>query len=500
MILSHNSQDSSSPSNLPEYSKPAEILPNYVSSINYYGLALIKTEFNTPYHYNGTNRSWRPVLLHMNSTQLKIYSINGDKKLKELILNLYFELNNLNQLTIDVNTEFRNKNGFNFSSTNSCNNELNDLFAGDAYGCNINTFDPNKNSSVLNQTSFDKLKTKLKNNKNQKILSNIKSYYEILKDNQLLFEANDEKTETFNKFKGSLLHSYSLTNLQIGEAPSLNQLISAMYKEDNNNSSILNQTSSLVKYKNCLRLRIEYKQILLQFWSFNSMINWFRNLSIGKDLSTPLELRTVTKLKSIPSRYSNRNNALLAATAAAACHGRGSFSSTSQSFTEEVDLARSSLLTHKDYDSDIMSSTSSLIEQDSIFDNRRESITSTSTTTSNEELNSKSPQYITINGYEFFTKDFSYSPIEKQYISNCIPDLNSYDRWNGKLCTISNVENFLKDERNFKNNKDVFISYTTLNDLVLGFDKKFLNQSHNKLYTTRTFLIHQSGLVGIAQD
>ncbi|KAI5962184.1 uncharacterized protein KGF55_003260 [Candida pseudojiufengensis] len=487
----------------PEYSKSSEILPNYNSSLNYYGLAILKIEFNTPYHYNNSNRSWKPVLLHMNSTQLNIYNLKCDKKLKDLIINLYFELNNLNQLTIDVNNEFKIKNGIDFNSfSNLNNNDLDDIFAGDAYGGNnINLLDSNNNgffsssssSSLLNQTNFDKFKTKIKNNKNKKILSNISQYYDILKDNRLLFEASDNETSTFKNLKGTLLNSYSLNNLQIGEAPSLNQLISAMYKEDTNLSSSI-QTSSLVKYKNCLRLRIEYKQILLQFWSFNSMINWFRNLSIGKDLSLPLEFRTITKLKSIPSRYSNRNNALLAATAAAANHGRYSISSSS----DEVHEERSHFLSFKDsVNSDIFSSTTS-IEEDSIFENRRESINSatSSTTSSSLEISKSIPQHITINNYDFITQDFKYSTIEKQYISNCIPDLNSFDKWNGKLCTISNVEFFIKDDKNL-NEKDLFVSYAFLNDLVLSFDKKFQNQSIKKPSSTKTFLIHQSGLVGV---
>ncbi|KAI5958781.1 hypothetical protein KGF57_002215 [Candida theae] len=474
-------------STLPGYTLSSETLPNYSSSLNFYGLALLKTEFLTPYQYNNGNRSWKPVLLHMNSTQLNIYNINADKKLQDLLINLYFELNNLNQLTIDLNTEYKKNNGIDFSSNQV---DLSDVFSGDAYG------GLEGNKSMFSESKFGKLKNKLKTQKNQKILATISQYYDILKDNQLLFEptSGDIKGTTFEKYKGSLLHSYSLSHLQVGEAPSLNQLISAMYKEDQSSST--SNISSLVKYKNSLRLRIEYKQILLQFWSFHCMISWFRNLSIGKDLSLPLELRTVTKLKSIPSRYTSRNNALLAATAAAASYGRRNHQNAEASIMEdESALFGSNHLHHKDADSDVFSTD---CEDDSIFDNvqqnpRRGSATSSIST-------STDIGYVTINDFKFVSKDNVYTPVEKQYISNCIPDLNSFDKWSGRLITVSNADYFVRDERNYTNKDDVFISYNALSDLVQSFDRKFSQlHQHNKLSSTRTFLIHQSGLVGIAQ-
>ena len=474
-------------STLPEYTTSSETLPTYTSSINFYGLALLKTEFLTPYQYNNGNRSWKPVLLHMNSTQLNMYNINGEKKLQDLLINLYFELNNLNQLTIDVNTEYKKNNGMDFNLNQV---DLNDIFSGDAYG------GLEGNKSMFSESKFGKLKNKFKTQKNHKILSTITNYYDILKDNQLLFEptSGDIKGTTFEKLKGSLLHSYSLAHLQVGEAPSLNQLISAMYKEDHSSST--SNISSLVKYKNSLRLRIEYKQVLLQFWSFHGMISWFRNLSIGRDLSLPLELRTVSKLKSIPSRYSSRNNALLAATAAAS-YGRGRHHSTeAAAASDEHAMFRASQLTHKELDSDVISTDG---EDESIFDNvqqqvRRESATSSITS-------SDDTGYVTINDFKFVSRENEYTTVEKQYISNCVPDLNSFDKWNGRLITISNAEFFVRDERNYKNKDDVFISYSALGDLVQLYDRKFSNlHQPDKISSTRTFLIHQSGLVGIAQE
>lgn len=474
-------------STLPEYTSRNELLPKYTSSINLHGFALLKIEFLTPYQCNNGNRSWKPVLLQINSTQLNIYNINADKKLKELLVILYFELNSLKQLTADINTEYKKNNGVDFNSSQS---EPDDFFSEDAYA-GIRKDNP------FSESKFGKLKNKFKTQKNHKILSTITNYYDILKDNQLLFEptSGDIKGTTFEKLKGSLLHSYSLAHLQVGEAPSLNQLISAMYKEDHSSST--SNISSLVKYKNSLRLRIEYKQVLLQFWSFHGMISWFRNLSIGRDLSLPLELRTVSKLKSIPSRYSSRNNALLAATAAAASYGRGRHHSTeAAAASDEHAMFRASQLTHKELDSDVISTDG---EDESIFDNvqqqvRRESATSSITS-------SDDTGYVTINDFKFVSRENEYTTVEKQYISNCVPDLNSFDKWNGRLITISNAEFFVRDERNYKNKDDVFISYSALGDLVQLYDRKFSNlHQPDKISSTRTFLIHQSGLVGIAQE
>ena len=534
---------------LPAYSAPLDQLPQYEPSINFQGMALIKTEFITPYQANTGTRAWKPVILQMNSTQLQIYNINVDKKLQDIIVNLYFELNSLNQLTIDLNAEYKkNNNGVDFDfHRNSADAEyLDDLFSGDAYGSG-GPVDGCK--SIFNESKFSKLCNKIKTQKTQKTMAHIKDYYHILKDNQLLFEpslnAGTTATATataknFDKYKGQLLHCYSLANLHVGEAPSLNQLISAMYKEDQSSSPSNN--SSLVKYKNTLRLRIEYKQILLQFWSFHAMVSWFRSLMIGKDLSQPLESRTVTKLKSIPSRFSSRNNALLAATAAAASYGqrnrssggsrsrnrsrsRGNISSEVVEEPTEIEDVYSNptnqYLAHKEDNTNMNNNnnnnnaSSAESTHSSVFE--RESRSSSSSITSSSASSSSSLfstsdssdiGLVTIHNYKFVSKDNVYTTVEKQYISNCLPDLNSFDKWSGKLVTISNADHFIRDERSYKNKNDVFISYSALGDLVNLYDKKFQQLESNslglhaknsgKLCTTRTFLIHQDGLVAVA--
>ncbi|EMG49522.1 hypothetical protein SBY92_001299 [Candida maltosa Xu316] len=468
----------------PTYTTSSEAVPDYTPSLNYYSISLIKTEFLTPYHYNGGNRSWKPVLLELNSTQLKIYNLNVDKKFNELLTCLYFELNSLNQLTKDLNSHYKKNNGIDFSEfINGNDDDVSDLFAGDAYGGMDST------KLVLSDSGFGKLRNKLKNQKANKTLQSIKLHYDELKDNKFLFEPTacpSEYQDFAKKHRGSLLHCYSLSHLQVGEAPSLNQLISAMYKEEHIGNT---NNSSLVKYKNTLRLRIEYKQILLQFWSFHGMINWFRNLTIGRDLSTPVELRQVTQLKSIPSRNTSRNNALLAATAAAANYGRRRHSTSVDVDQNNQMFNSSQMLVFKEHDSDsedALSQNSSVFEQEA---RRRESITST--TTSIEPAN-----YVIINDFKFFSQDNIYNTVEKQYISNCIPDLNSFDKWNGKLMTISDLDYFVGQKRRFDGNDDIFISNGALNDLVMAYGKKHVE---NADLATKTFVIHQSGLVGLSE-
>ncbi|RCK63913.1 hypothetical protein Cantr_10584 [Candida viswanathii] len=475
----------------PAYSKPAEPIPEYTSAVSYYGLSLIKTEFLTPYHYNGGNRSWKPVLLEINSTQLKIYSLNVEKKLNELLVCLYFELNSLNQLTKDVNSQYKKNNGVSFSETLNNEDDLSDLFAGDAYG----GFDSNK--SILSDSSFTKLKNKLKNQKSNKTMQLIKNYYDELKDNQFLFEpttSTEDYLKFANQYRGTLLHCYSLANLQVGEAPSLNQLISAMYKEEHNGNT---NNSSLVKYKNTLRLRIEYKQVLLQFWSFYGMINWFRNFTIGKDLSLPIDFRHITQLKSIPARNTSRNNALLAATAAAANYGRHRHRHSSDAgdgADAAIEMFRASqMMQIKSEDSNTPSDDETTSVTSSMFDNdRRESIVST--TTSIDPVT-----HVVINDFKFYSQDSCYTTVEKQYISNCIPDLNSFDKWNGKLITLSNVDYFVGQKRQqFEAEDHIFISQGALNDMVMSYDRKPHRDTND--ITTKTFIIQQHGLVGLCDD
>lgn len=514
----------------PIYTPPQDALPSYVASHEFFGVALIKTEFFTPYHYNNGNRSWKPVILELNSTQLNMYSLNVDRKLSELIVCLYSELNSLHELVKNVNNDFKatpQVRGYTASLDDFLGGDC-DVFGADAYG----GIDGSLSDQYL--TKMGKIKTNVKSYKASKALNHLAKNHGVLRDNQFLFEpikSRDQYHEFKKQYQGNLLHSFTLSNLQVGEAPSLNQVISAIYKEEKIGESSHN-LSLLVKYKNILRVRLEYKQVLLQFWSFSAMTHWFRMLTIGRDLSIPLDLRSVTRLKSIPSHNTGRNNALLTATAAAANYRfnsvedehedsldalfRNSYSSMRApvSFVDPFSAGQNiEKLPIDNYSSPCNGRSDSIVSiPDSIFENTdccRSSLNSTSTTpticshpdTPTNCKNIKSKYTTTINKHKFISYDRYYTLLEKQYISNCIPDLNSFDKWNGKLITLSDYPYFVDHLSSTSSIKDenLFIAYSSLAGLVQSYDRK-VAKSSNTTGQCCNFYIHASGLVSVRFD
>lgn len=518
----------------PIYTPPQDALPSYVASHEFFGVALTKTEFFTPYHYNNGNRSWKPVILELNSTQLNMYSLNVNRKLSELIVCLYSELNSLHELVKNVNNDFKASpqvRGDAASLDEFLGGDC-DMFGADAYG----GIDGSLSDQYL--TKMGKLKTNMKSYKASKALNHLAKSHGVLCDNQLLFEpikSREQYHEFKKQYQGNMLHSFTLSNLQVGEAPSLNQVISAICKEEKIGESSHN-LSLLVKYKNILRVRLEYKQVLLQFWSFSAMTHWFRMLTIGRDLSIPLDLRSVTRLKSIPSHNTRRNNALLTATAAAANYRLSSvedehedsldalFRNTYSSMRAPVSFvdpfSAGQNIEKLPFDklpidhSSPCNGRSDSIESipDSIFENSdccRSSVASTNTTlsicsrtdTPTNCKNIKSKYSTTINKHKFISYDRYYTLLEKQYISNCIPDLNSFDKWNGKLITLSDYPHFVDHElsKSSIKNDDLFIAYNSLAGLVQSYDRK-VAKSSNTAGQCRNFYIHASGLVSVRPD
>lgn len=209
----------------PKYTFPNDILPSYSPTVPLYGLCLVQVEFHSPYHSNN-KRSFEPMLVELNSTQLILYKMKCGKSLHNLLVSL-FKYNNVNDL---------------------------------------------KNLS----------------SKAKRHLKSIDKHYNLLCQNRCLFEpiTDFEYFQTLLKtYKCEEFKCLTLQNLQIGIAPCL--------EENPNMDPIV-----LVKYNNCLRVRIELNQLLLQFWSFHGLVEWYRNLVIGKDLC---DHKTVTNFKSLPS-------------------------------------------------------------------------------------------------------------------------------------------------------------------------------------------------------
>lgn len=444
---------------LPAYTKAQDALPTYEPSLQLYGLALLKTEFLTPYHYNTGKRTWRPVVLELNSTQLNMYQLNVSSGLEQLVMALFHHQNQLLELALNVKNDHK-------PDELLVMEQFDELFAGDAYGGDVP-------QDVFSMTKSEKLRYKLTQKRHARAISNIAAYSHDIADNHMLFEPVTSAV-AFTKFKaaycGAIVHSYTLDNINVGEAPSLNHLISALYKEDKHPTN----ASTLVKYKNCLRLRIECKQVLLQLWSFYAMVQWYRNLNIGCDLCKPVDSRNITKLKSIPSRYSSRNNALLAATAAAASYLP--HPSPPEPETDWIRMAPDKL--------DCVSHTLSLFS-------RRGSVGSQD---SSIHLVSIPSHTVTINKQKLVLYESYYTTIEKQYISNCIPNLNSFDRWSGRDLTLLAFNLYAPTTvKPLAAGDDIFISCDALLDSVHAVQRK----RAQRLGECRRFLIHENGLVSV---
>lgn len=480
-------QENKSIPGLPGYAASDERLPRYRPSLEYFGLSLIKTEFSSPYHYNNGNRSWRPVVLEINSTQLNIYELKVDKKVQELILALYNDANQLN----DVMQIIQNKK-ISAYDVDKLDDIWNDAYEGELHDLKQSTSSRWKN--LWHKTKYDKVLTK-----------SISQYYDLIRDNRILFEPTQSKDEYHMfraKFQGNRIASYTLSDISVGEAPSLNHMLSSIYKEDKSHINKHN-ISTLVKYKNTLRIRIELKQMLFQFWSFYGMVHWFRNLTVGKDLSSPLESRLLTKLKSIPSRNS-RNNNLLAATEAAATLGMAS--------DDDVDITCINDPFSSDPPKQMIqnmcccntlgnASTQSMCSNDSesLFSNeRRESVVSTATDISSRGISSCKYNK-QVNKYNLLSYDMVFATtVEKQYISNCIPDLNSFDKWCDSDVTVSNYSRFLTSEQLSASAADCFISSSTLDKASWGISK-MLKKQHSQSNSCKKFVIHLKGLVSVVE-
>ncbi|PVH15477.1 uncharacterized protein CXQ87_003319 [Candidozyma duobushaemuli] len=397
--------------------------PGYSPSLAFHGVALLKKEFDTP--WSSSSGPLRAVCLELNSNQLNIYDLK-DKNLAGIVEALFQFQNHDNRTAKPASQR---------SSSDY-------LFDGDAYGDDAMDNGP---------TVFGKLKKKLSTHKAEKKLAQLPSYPTAAR----FFKTN----------KGDILHSFTLSNLQLGEAPSTNSI---NYKEDSTSPT---SSVALLKYRNTLRLRIEYCQLLLHFWSFHGMIHWYRNLCIGRDLSTSLDARSLTRLKSIPRDYSASNIALLSAAAREALSPFESESKRSGSYSSSIRSTDS--------------------EEDSIMSRCSHD---TACTTVADCIRSK----VEINGMKVICFEDLYTPVEKQYISNCIPVLNSYDKWVGSRVTVSNFEHMLpkNDANNVNENGRVFISPMSFCSSVKAYQKQFpgLSKSRKKC---KDYYVDDKGLVSI---
>lgn len=420
---------------------PYDEIPGYSASLSFYGLALLKHEFDTP--WQSSHGPLKPVVLELNSNQLNIYEF-ADKAISPLVEALFMHQNYDDAVHEQVASDY--------------------LFDGDAYG----------DSGDTGPTVFSKLKRKMATRKTDRRLAQLVNHPELAENGLLLEPTGDIAAyNSFSKsYRGRLMHSFTLQNLQVGEAPSVNL---AHYKEE----QVSNM--ALLAYRNALRLRVEHRQILLHLWSFHGMVHWFRNLCIGRDLGSLLDNRVVSKLKSIPRNFSASNNALLAAAALEAL----SFPQ-GQKITLNPDLCACGRR-YGDQDS-IASSVST---RNSLSSGPQSTCTSTCTSVDTWNLG------VEIAGVRITCHEDHFTPVEKQYISSCIPTLNSYDKWVGAQLTLSNYTYLLpkNDAHNVNENGRVFISQSTFGTMVKNYSKRsHALEASNKCME---FHVEEKGLVSV---
>lgn len=440
----------------PPYEPPLDQIPPYSSAISYYGTALLRHEFDTPFSAtSSSSANLKPVILELNSNQLNIYDF-ADKS-----------------VCASLEAVFAHQNFFEDSNKAEPRLPENDYaLDGDAYG------DAGADNTI---SIVSKLRSKFASHKMEKRLSDLATHHNDLIDNSMLLEPTSDTAvyEKFSrKYRGKLIHSLTLQNLQLGEAPSTS---SATYR----GSGRCKGCSSLIKYRNSLRLRVEYRQMTVFLWSFFAMVHWFRNLSIGRDLAYSLDTRVVSRMKSIPRHFTAFNNAMLTAAANEALLAL-------PSSAETVDVKRSWEMAggeESGYNSDASSVMSGIPRRDS---------SSTAVTTATEASKTEENQYVMINGIRIVCFEDYYKPSEKQYISNCIPLLNSYDKWTGTKLTVLNVEYMLPKSDSQSDSEDmVFILPMNFCNLVKSYSKQFSNQQVAMTNNCRDFYVDERGLVSV---
>lgn len=116
-----------------------------------------------------------------------------------------------------------------------------------------------------------------------KPLKSLPQYFQLVKENKFLFEpvrSRQDFQRLLVTYDAQIYHIYTLNNFKAGIAPRSPGCLTD------------------VKYHNVLRMRLEMNQILVQFWSFSLLSDWYWFLSVGKDLSGSFEM--MPKDKNVP--------------------------------------------------------------------------------------------------------------------------------------------------------------------------------------------------------
>lgn len=388
--------------------------PQYSPSLEFYGLALFKIERTTPWNSDSSNL--QPVVLELNSNQLRIYKLKGDHVMHTAIRALYKFQNRCDD--IDTSEDW--------DSNESDSDELLE----------------NSNNGFLHKIKKNVCKAR----EAAKIKAGL---LDDLALNNLLMEPTDssEQYSSFAaKFRGLLIRTFTLLNLAVGRAP----FASPSRKErmlDVKRLSVLDE-------RNILRLRLEHMQVLLHIWSFHGMVQWYRNLVIGRDLALLIDSRKLLNLKSLSN------------------------------------LARYEIEPAAHNEDQKLASTSRLgsISSDSISDFSLYSSSSSSASS----IKPIEATTIDILGQKIQSLENYYMKPEKKYIAHCIPKLKPYEKWLGHKIALSNYDLLMRaiDRENLKNEGELFVLARHFNKMA----KSLATLIPEKQLPCREFHVYQLGL------
>lgn len=253
-----------------------ETLPDYTPSIYKVIGVSRKLEWLNPYEPS-TSRSWKNVIMELNSTQVNFYMIPSHLELH--LLNFQAstntEANDQDDFHILDNSfhplKSSNTKKFDYEFFKCCQrlNLINDQPTHDQDS--VSTLDPNSSPNLARSHSSFSLRSMSRS----RSLS-VNSAYTL--NDMGLEDGPKPSVPVFKK----LIRSYSLQHCKIGLATD--------YK----------------KKSNCLRLRIENEQMLINFDNIRDLINWNLYLNIGKDLSLDLTSRDIPRYRTVPRRRRRR--------------------------------------------------------------------------------------------------------------------------------------------------------------------------------------------------
>lgn len=431
-----------------------EEMPQYSPSIELYGLALFKIERLTPWSDQCTNL--QPVVVELNSNQLRIYKLEVDPMISKALRTLF---------------KFRNQCGETdlFEDTDSSSNSLEEL-----------TLHRQDDSGL-----FKKLKSSMEKAKDRSILKS-KIGADFAANNFLMepTSSSDEYMKFAEKYRGSLLYSYTLLDLAVGKAPYFGLIPKKQMKKY--------RMETLLKERNALRLRIEYMQVLLYMWSFHGMVQWYRSLVIGKDLALLLDNRKLLVLKSVISTRVDPN-----INAFQHLETNPHLKDNKIDFDRRMSTISSGASISDTLTSDTLTSDSST--SDSSTSDSSTSDTSTSggcfpATKYCLDSGLNKTNYVDIMGQQIYCLEDFYFHSEKKYISYCIPNLNSFDKWEGHKVAVSNFEWLMLaiDTKKLYKNGSMFVLSQKFNKLTKNLAK--LSKPLKPSQTCREFYIYGLGL------